>query len=47
VALGLPGGSFKNTGHWAAQNIELLTHALSGITTILHWTESQNTGQSG
>jgi len=37
--LGLPGGSLKNTGHCSvsvsvARNIELLTHALFGITVI-------------
>jgi len=30
-----------------AQNIELFTHALSGITIVLNRTTSQITGQSG
>jgi len=33
----LPGGSLQNTRHWpvsVAQDIELLTHALSGVTII-------------
>jgi len=40
--IGLPGSSLQNTGHWVAQNVELFTHALSGIAIIFIPDKEQN-----